>query len=202
MKISILALAALFLLSLNSSAQVDKGQLYGDLFIGRKLWNYNTNMIQPSITVGLSEHSTLGVFYSYTRYKSMPVAGINEMTANVTGVGVSYSYFKFFKNSQKWGWYVNGSLSFNRVTVYEKAGGNTVLNNRYSERNLSLTPGIFFKPSPRIMLYGNIGGIEAVNNRHDFILPRSTFANQVNFGIRVGIGNLKNKKVRTLRSNF
>ncbi len=177
-------------------AQVEKGQLYGDVSFGKKVLKFSTTTIQPSFSIGLSEHSTLGVFYNYTRSKSTPTISSNGYFIS-QGFGVSYNYYHFFKKSQQWGWYFNGSFSANQTSVYDKAGGVLLLNNRYAERELSFTPGIFFKPSKGVMLFANIGGISLANNRYDFIVPRSSFASQLNLGIRINIGGNKGKKNRT-----
>ena len=46
------------------SAQIEKGQLYGDASFGKRIIKFNTNSFQPSFSIGLNEHSTLGVFYN------------------------------------------------------------------------------------------------------------------------------------------
>ena len=177
------------------SAQVEKGQLYGDVSFGKRIIKFNTTSFQPSVSIGLNEHSTFGVFFNYTRSATTPSLYSAGYFTN-QGIGVSYNYFHFFKNSPKWGWYVNGALAFNQTSVYDKRTGVTLLNNRYSERELGVTPGIFFKASKRVMLFANIGGVSLINSRNDFITPRSTFASQLNVGIRINLGGQKTKKNR------
>ncbi len=188
---SILALLTCFHLS----AQVEKGQFYGEATFGKRIVKFNTNTMQSSFSVGLSEHSTLGVFYNYTRSKSTPSIFSNGYFVS-QGVGVSYNYYRYLKNSRKWGWYINGSFAANQTSVYDKSAGSSILNNRYSQRELSFTPGIFFKPSQRVMLCANIGGVSLLNSRYDFITPRSSFASQLNVGIRIKIGGQSEKKKR------
>lgn len=183
--------AIIFLYSFKLFAQVGKGQIYGDASFGKRVVKYNTNSFQPSFSIGLNEHSTLGVFYNYTRSETTPSIYSTGYFTN-QGIGVSYNYFHYFKNSKKWGWYVNGALTFNRVSIYDKSTGSSLLNNRYSQRELAVTPGIFFKPSHRVMLFANIGGVSLINNKYEFLKLRSSFASQFNIGIRINIGGRRN----------
>jgi|CXWL01.1.fsa_nt_gi hypothetical protein len=174
-------------------AQVDKSCFFGDISLGRKVFYYNTNNIQASFSIGISSNSTLGVFYSYMRYNSMPSNFSNGPIIS-KGFGILYNYYRYFKKSKKWGWNINGSFMVNRISIYDKQSGALVLNNRYSERELFLAPGIFFKPSKRVMLFTNIGGFSLLNNPYETARFRSSFAGHVNIGVRINIANLGGKK--------
>ncbi len=184
-----------FLLSFfHLSAQVENGQLYGDFIFGKRILKLNTGTIQPAFSIGLNEHSTFGVFYDYTRSKTTPSISSNGYFVN-QGVGISYSYYHYFKKSQKWGWYFNSSFAINQTRAFDKSSGSLILKSQSAARILSVTPGVFFKPSKGVMLFANIGGVSLVNNRYHFITPSSSFASQLNLGIRINIGGLrKNKK--------
>jgi len=174
-KQTLLLLVAGFL-AIQSSAQIEKNRIYPGLTVGRHLTNYNTNTIEPSVSVGISDHSVLSGFYRYERYNNSPLSPMKGYSTR-SGGGVSYSYYRYFNKSSKWGWYLNGSLGLYQVRVYEKQGGTTILNNRYTEKELTITPGVFFKPSPRTMVFGNIGGFSLVN--YSGISTRYTIAKQV-----------------------
>jgi hypothetical protein len=174
-----------------SSAQVEKNSFYTELLVGRHFLKYNTNTIQPSVSIGISEHSVLGAFYRYNRYNSNPRSLYSGYSTKAGG-GVSYSYYRYFNKKGKWGWYLNGSLGIFKVNVYEKQGNSTVLNYRYTERELTITPGVFFKPSPKVMLFANIGGLSLTN--YQGINGHAGFASELNIGVQISFGGGKKKQ--------
>ncbi|MDZ4794423.1 MAG: hypothetical protein SGI83_09120 [Bacteroidota bacterium] len=174
-------------------AQVEKNKWYGILSVGRKIFYYNTNMLQPSLSIGLTEHSELGIFYNYTRFNSSPSALYGGHISS-HAVGTSYKRYHYFKKSHKWGWYLDGSLSFNRISIYDNQSGSLKLNNRYSEGELSVAPGLFLMASARIMLFANIGSFSVAHNRYESFDLRSSFVAQLNIGARFSISNPNKKK--------
>jgi hypothetical protein len=192
MRKTLLLSFVLFISAIQLSAQFQKNEIYGGLGYGRWLFNYNTNSYQASLSVGLNANNTIGVFLDHTRYNSMPSPVYNGFSQS-SGLGISHSYARFFKNSSKWGWYVNSSLGFHKIRIYEKQNGVNVLNVNYPQQELSVTPGIFFKPSPRILLFANIGAVSLTNNRYEF-KGRFNMASQLNVGITIGLGNFGKKK--------
>lgn len=184
----------LFILSF---AQIQKNELYASLSIGTRVIGYTSNSIRPDISIGLGKHSTVGVFFDYTKYRSWT---FNNTTgrSNSFSIGLSYNYYSYFKNSKKWGWSINSTLSLNRINFYEKTGSMTDYT-RYTETDLSVTPGIFYRPSPRILLHANIGGFSLYKNRYESmhnIDTRSGFGTQLNIGATISLGNLGKKKKR------
>lgn len=180
-----------------ASAQFNKGEIYTGIDISRRIARFDITSIQSSVSIGLGQHSRAGIFYNRSWYGSY-----NNWTDNsikIHGAGVFYEYASYFKKSRKWGWTMNGSFAFNQVSVYEKNAGTVLLNNRYTERQLTFTPGIFFKPSPRVMLFANIGGFSLNNNRNEFINARSDFATKLNIGAIFTIGHPRKRKLQQSR---
>jgi len=188
----ILTSSVLFFSVIQLAAQFQKNEIYGGLSYGRRLFNYNTNSYQPSFSIGLNTHSTVGVFLDNTRYNVMP-SQFYDGYSHSLGVGISYNYARYFKKSSKWGWYVNSSLGFYKVKVYEKQNSITTLNTHYNQQELSVSPGIFFRASPRILLFANIGGISLTNNRYEFT-SRFNMTSQLNIGVMISLGNPGKKK--------
>jgi hypothetical protein len=191
-----LSLAIIFSV-LQLSAQFQKKQIYFDLTGEKRVIRYSTNGLRPSVSIGLSDHSSIGVYFDYTKSKEWVYPNVNGYMEN-KGVGVFYNYYRFFKGSTKWGWFGSADLSFTQIRAYDKTSGSLVLNNWYNQERLSLTPGIFFKPSQRIMLHADIGSLYLYHDRHEFLNVRSNFATQINAGITIGIGNTRKKKSKSL----
>jgi hypothetical protein len=192
MKKTMLLFPVLFLFAFQLAAQFQKNEIYGGLSYGRRLFNYNTNSYQPSLSIGLNANSTIGAFLDNTRYNAMPLQFYNGYGHSL-GFGISYNYARYFKKSSKWGWYINSSLSFNKVSVYEKQNGIAILNNDYHQKELSVTPGIFFRASPRILFHANIGGVSLISNPYEF-KGAFNMASQINIGVTISLGNLGKKK--------
>lgn len=174
-------------------AQVTKNRWYGSVGLGRKIFYYNTNTVQTAVSVGLNEHSEVGVFYNYTRYNSSPSAVYGGRIIT-QGAGVSYRYYRHFKKSIKWGWYLEGAIAINRVSIYDKQPGSLLLDNRYHEGELAAAPGIFFIPSQRVLLYANLGSISVASNPYESFDVRSSFPGQLHIGARITIGNTHKKE--------
>jgi hypothetical protein len=191
----LLFLTVTIVISVQLVAQVEKNRIYPALTIGKHIFDYNTNTIQPSVSIGLSEHSTMGVFFKYTRTASYP-SDFFKGYSEATGGGITYSYYHYFNKRSKWGWYFNAELGTYRINVFDKTSGTTVLNNRYTERELRVTPGIFFSASPRVMFFANVGGLALTHNYNGLHLNHRDFLNQVNIGVRISLGG--NRKVKKI----
>lgn len=171
---------------MSAFAQVEKNAIYPELSVGRTLFNYNTNTVQTGVSIGLSEHSTLGVFYAHTRYESSPLFS-SETNGKSNRYGISYTYYSYFKNSKKWGWSLNGSASINRYNTLYKPTSSPAVNYKGTDKELSITPGVFFKPSAKVMLTANIGGVTIYNSRYQVGSGYSNFGGQLNLGVRVNL---------------
>ncbi len=172
-------------------AQVQKGSIYPGITAGQFVFRFNNSTLQPSVEVGVSSHSTLGLFYYSTRYNANALSNAGGNSTK-RGGGISFTYHRYFNLHSKWGWYVNSTLGLYKIRVIEKQGANSYLNNRYGQGELTLTPGVFFTPSSKLMLFANIGGFSLSNNRYEFLRPGSSFVNQLSVGVRFTFG--KNKK--------
>jgi hypothetical protein len=185
---------AIFFSVLQLSAQFQKKQIYFDLTGEKRIVRYSTNGLRPSVSVGLGDHSSIGVYVDYTKYKEWNYPNLKGYTENY-GVGVFYDYYRFFKGSNKWGWFADADLSFSQFRTFDKTSGASVINGKYNQVTLSLAPGIFFKLSPSVILHADIGGLNIFHNyRYDFLNFSSNFATQVNLGIRISPGNRDKKK--------
>ncbi len=179
------------LCALQSSAQIQKKQIYPGLSVGRYFLKYNSNNIQPSVSFGISEHSLVGLFYKYEKFNTHPSISFKGYATKIGG-GVSYSYYRHFNKKSKWGWYLDGSLGLFQVKTYEKQNGSAVLNFQAKQTEFAFTPGIFYKPSPRILLFGNLGGF-SVNSYQQHIYKHVDFGKQLNLGIKITLGGKSNK---------
>jgi len=174
-------------------AQVEKGSVYPGITAGQMIFRFNNSSIQPSVEIGISRHSTLGVFYYSTRYRD--ISPLNaESYSTQKGGGISFAVYSYFNRRSRWGWYVNSIAGLYDIRVIEKRAGYNFLNNRYRHGELRVTPGIFFTPTPKLMLFANIGGFSVSNNRYEFLSPGSSFLSQLSVGLRISLGGSKKRK--------
>jgi hypothetical protein len=181
-------------ITIQASAQIERNRLYTELSAGRYILNFTANTFQPSVSYGISEHSAISAFYKYQKFKSYPGIYYNGYSTK-SGGGISYNYYHYFNKKSKWGWSLNASLGVFKINVYDKQGGIILLNNRYTEKELTVTPGLFFKPSPRLMFFTNIGGLSLVNY-HGGTNINNGFSKQLNIGVQLRIGGAAKKQQR------
>ena len=173
-----------------ASAQIEKGQIYpGIIFNRSETMQFG---VQPSLSVGLGKHGLLGVHLNFLRGKNFYYTD-SRAYGIMNGVGIDYSYFRFFKNSQKLGWYVNTGITYYRVNVYQVKNNIKDLINNYGQTDLYLKPGLFFKPSSQITFFANVGGIGTNSSQGNNDLDVS-FLSEVNVGVLINIGSGKRKK--------
>ena len=158
----LLFVALAFIFVQQASAQLEKGKLYLDVTLGKRIVNYSANSFNPSLSVAISKHSSIGAFFDYTRYKNF-YNGDKWGYINKYSYGVTYNYYSYFNQKNKgsgWGWFVNGSAAYNQFDTYlfETATGDRAGDMVHKEVSLSVTPGIFFQPNKRVMLHASIGG--------------------------------------------
>lgn len=173
-----------------ASAQIEKGKLYPGITInqGRGL----QFGIQPSMSVGLGKHGLLGVHSSHLRGDNF-FYNDSKTYAIKNGGGISYSYFRYFKNSRKLGWYITGELNYHRYNVYQVKNDERLLNNRYGQTDIDIRPGLFFNASKNILLFANVGGIGLHSVRDNNSLDLS-FGRQVNIGILINLDAFRKRK--------
>lgn len=181
---------AFFVFTCNMFAQFEKGGIYPGISIGRHLFDYNTNSARPSVMIGLGKHSAAGVSYHYTRLVNNPASQVKGYSV-VRGGELNYVYAHSFRREGKWGWYSNLALGRQQVSVYDNTATN-LLNNRYTENYLSFTPGIYFQPSQRLLLYANMGDISVTKSRHGFT-GNLHIGSQLNVGVLFRLGRLSKK---------
>lgn len=177
-------------------AQVQPGKLYADVSVSRYVLRFNNTVYQASLSAGLTQHSTLGLFFSHTRYDaSASITGFDAYSTK-TGGGVTYNYYRYFNSHSKWGWYANVNAGIFNIRVLEKTSGSYQLNNRYWQQELTVSPGIFFTPSRSVMLYAGLGGITLGSNKYQLVNLSSGFVNQLTIGARITIGGSKKKSIK------
>jgi len=187
----------LFICCGQASAQLEKGNFYPGLSSENRFRFFNKSFgVKPELSYALDNHSLIGVKLNYFRSNNYRLYNsANDKGYNLQyGAGISYNYFRYFKRSEKFGWYVNVNLDFNTLKYYDiKNTGQTELNNQFRQTELSLRPGLFYKPSQRVMFFANFGGFSLQNNagnvRGDF-----NFASQFNAGAVISLDIFRKKK--------
>ncbi len=186
-----------FICFTQASAQLEKGNLYPGVSSENRLHFFNKSFgVKPELSYALDEHSLIGVKGNYFRSSNYRVFNAADDKAYYLqyGAGISYSYFRYFKRSNKWGWYANANLEFNKLKYYDmKNTGETVLNYQFRQTELSLRPGLFFKPSQRVMFFANVGGVSLQNNAGN-INGDFNFASQFNIGVLINLDVFRKKK--------
>ena len=180
-----------------ASAQLEKGNLYPGLSSDNRFHSFNKWFgVKPELSYALDNHSLIGVKLNYFKSNNYRLFNpANDRAYNIQyGAGISYNYFRYFKRLNKWGWYANANLDFNKLKYYDiKSTGQTELNSQFRQTELSLRPGLFFKPSQRVMFFANFGGVSlqknAGNIRGDF-----NFASQFNIGVLINFDISRKKK--------
>lgn len=169
------------------SAQIEKGHLYpGVTFNQGQGIKYG---VQPSISLGIGKHGLIGVHTSHKKsdnffYNDSKTYGI------ANGGGIDYTYFSYFKKSQKLGWFVTTGFTYYRNIVYQVKNDQKETNNKYGSTNIYMRPGLFFKASQKVMLFANIGGIGIESSRGNTDLDLN-FASQINIGVLINLGSSK-----------
>lgn len=180
-----------------AAAQLQPGKLYTGISSESRFHFYNKNFgFKPELAYALDKHSSIGVKFNYFRSNKYDVGFLdNAKGYNVSfGAGISYNYFRYFRNSNKLGWYVNANLEFNRYRFYDiKTSGQTVLNSQYNYAELSVRPGIFYTSSRNFLFFANFGGFSLNRSSHDFS-GDFNFASQFNIGVLMNLDVLRKRK--------
>jgi len=194
----ILITATLFVYCCQASAQLKKGNFYIGISSENRFLSslsYKSYGVKPELSYALDKHSLIGISYNHSRtntYSPFTSAGVKGY-GNQYGIGVIYNYFRYFKRSNKLGWYVNANLDYNRLKYYIiKNTGQSQLNNQYNQSELSVKPGIFFKPSKNFFMFANVGGISLINTEGGIDAP-FTFGRQINVGVLINLDIFRKK---------
>ena len=191
-KISFL-LAVILISSTASFAQLEKNQFYTGFSLTRGFGEGSTLYeLRPSASIALGKHSLLSLYGRYQRGREFINPYFTDRTGRVSeyGIGASYTYYRNFKKNGKWGWFIDASASMNWINNYDKSPG-TVATYRQREKQLLITPGIFFKASPRVMFFADFGSIRAVGDQ-----PTNNFGNVINIGVKITLGKIGKKNKR------
>ena len=186
-----LLLAVLIISCSSSFAQLEKNNLYTGFSLARGFGNGSTAYeLQPSGSFALGKHSLLTLYGRYQHGKEFvnPYGTDRTGRENIYGFGASYTYFRNFKGSKKWGWFIQAEASINKINSYDIKSGTTEFVYHQTEKQLLIRPGIFFKPSRRVMFYADFGGLQLLGSRRT-----NNFANVINIGVKVQLGKLGKK---------
>jgi hypothetical protein len=182
-----------------ASAQLEKGKVYLDVTLGKRFINYGTHSFTPSASIAISKHSSIGAFFDYTRFKNF-YNGDKWGYMNQYSYGISYNYYSYFNQRNKgggWGWFVNGSAAYTQTDqyIYETSTGLLSSDHVYKEVRLSVTPGIFFQPSKRIMMHASIGGGTLYKQHGEHGLQgKYDFGKRIDIGTTIKLSGLFKKK--------
>jgi len=199
MRKKLLVSAVIFLSALQLSAQLQKQEIYVGVRGEKRFGQISSNGFRPSISIGLGDHSAIGVYYDYTKFKDWN-GDITKTSTHISAVGLFYDYYHYIGKSERWGWFASADLSVGRTRV---TGFNAAapINDRYEQIQFSLAPGIFYKASKNVMLHLDIGSVFLYDNKYGPISLKSNFARTINLGIRIGLGN-GGKKKTTVKAIF
>ena len=190
MRKHLLAAMAVLIYCGHASAQLEKGKIYTGI-------NFNRGETiqfgyEPTLSVGLGQHGLLGVHSNYIRgrnfyYTDFRAYGVQK------GIGLNYTYFRFFKNSQRLGWFATVGATYYRINDYQVKNDVKSLLNKYGQTDIYLKPGIFFKSSPNVTFFANFGGIGLNSSRGNNDLDLS-FLTELNIGVLINIASCKKRK--------
>lgn len=195
MKKKLIHAAVFLLISFTAGAQLQPGAVYPGISVTKNLLTYNANAVRGELEVGLSKHNSLGLFLRYTRYinsRSKDSSGfVPKGNTAETEAGLSFSSFRYFNKRSKWGTLLNAEFGISKINVYEDNGSGNLLRLSYHRINLSITPGIFYAPSPKVMLVGNIGGFTLSTVKNAGIEGTSDIGQRITLGARFTLGGKK-----------
>lgn len=186
-----LLLAVLIIYSTASFAQVEKNNLYTGLSFARGFGSGSTGYeFQPSASYALGKHSLVTLYgrYQYGREFSNPYGIDRTGRVSEYGFGASYTYYRNFKGSKKWGWFLDASASVNRISSYDIKAGATQAIYRHTEKQLLVKPGIFFRASRRVMFFADLGALRLLGDQRT-----NDFGNVFNIGVRITLGKIGKK---------
>jgi hypothetical protein len=196
MRKQILLVAIIFICCIQASAQLDKGSIYTGISSENRFYSYgNVYGFKPELSYAIDKHNSIGVRLNNFRSNNDLLLAPNIDGYYVqNGVGITYNYYRYFKNSKKLGWYLNGNLDFNRINYYDlKSSGERELLSRHNHTELSIRPGLFYNPSHNIMVFANVGGISLTNTEGRIRTPLN-FGNEVNIGVLINLDIFRKKK--------
>lgn len=181
------AIAVLFCWT-HASAQLEPGKFYTGILSENRFGYFNNSYgFKSGLHYALDKYSSIGVNFNYSRSGNYQVHYLDNARAyNVqVGAGISYNYFRYFKNSKKLGWYANANLDLNRFKSFDiKYSGETVLNGQFNQVALSVKPGIYYTPSKNVMIFANFGGV-SLNRSNGQFSGDFNFASQFNIGVLI-----------------
>jgi hypothetical protein len=187
-------LATLVLISsFTAFSQIQKNSIYSETFVGQRIGRYYSTTAGTGISIGLNEHSTLGIFYGHTRFNSR-VMDLSHPYMTNNQFGVSYTYYQFIGKSKKWGWDLNASAALNRVRSFAKPGVAIIADQKHTQKEIALTPGIFYTPIKNVMLTANVGSLTFTNSKYDGARINSSLGHSLNLGIRITLFGGKKKR--------
>ena len=186
-----LLVAIVIISSTASFSQLKKNNLYTGLSFARGFGSGSTGYeFQPSASYALGKHSLVTLYgrYQYGREFSNPFGADRTGRVSEYGIGVGYTYYRNFKGSKKWGWFIDASASVNRISSYDIKAGATQAIYRHTEKQLLIRPGIFFQPSRRVMFFADFGALRLLGDQRT-----NDFGNVFTIGVKITLGKIGKK---------
>ena len=193
----LVAAIALLIVCGQAFAQLEKDKFYPGLsYQNRFKFDYTTYGTGAQLSYALDKHNLVGVNYNYYRSNKFPLYFQQNSRGYffASGTGLTYTYFRYFKNSKKLGWSITSDLNFNTIRYYTlKTSGQYQLDNRYHEAELSVKPGLFYTPSRNVIIFANFGGY-SLNKGRGYLWGDFNFGSQVNVGALINLDFFQRRK--------
>ena len=191
------AAIAILLVCGQASAQLEKNKFYPGLsYQNRFKFNYTTYGAGAQLSYALDRHNLIGVNFTHYRSNKFPLyfQQSDRGFLSGTGVGLTYTYFRYFKNSKKLGWSITSDLNFNTIRYYSlKTSGQYQMDDRYHEIQFSLKPGLFYTPSRNVIVFANFGGY-SLNKGNGYLRSDLNFGSQLNVGVLLNTDIFRKRK--------
>jgi hypothetical protein len=194
MRKKILLVAVIVISAIHLSAQVKKNEIYLGISGEKKFGQISTIGVRPSVFVGLSNHSTVGVYFDYTDFKNARYPDGTKWDTKSSGLGLIYNYYHYIGKNQKFGAYASADISLSRIRIIGMSGG-LPSNYEYNQSKLSISPGLFYKPVENMMITLSPGGIDFSQTKFSSLYTRNSFGKQISIGLSFGIGSFSKKKM-------
>jgi len=160
----ILAVITVSLFVSTANAQIKKG----DILLGGTFGYGNSNSpgnssssnanLNPSIGYAIGKNSVLSIRLGYSHGKSEDANG--NYVSKYTGFSTGMAWKKFFPIKDKLGWFTDLYGAFSSGSIKQQyTPGSSMSKSTSTGYSAGVNPGIYFIPSPGLLLSINAGGI-------------------------------------------
>jgi len=176
-----------FICSTSLFAQLEKNQFYPGLSLTGGFRNSGIGYgLQPSASLALGKHSMLTLFGRFQQGRQVmnPYFAGGSSSTTERGFGIGYTYYRYFKKGGKFGWYADLSFLMNNLEFRDFKSGNLTSVTTRLEKQLYCTPGLFYRVSPRVMLFANFGSANLLG-----VYNTQSFGKAFTIGVKINIGS-------------